>query len=214
VHAAEHGLVIGRIDHGELELLAAPAPGLLGGEVGARIGFGVRAHMGPREPLCERVGERHQPAAHVALAPRTQGDRFVGEWRIGKLKHARYPRRVADLGDPTSYLELADGVPVFSSDGERVGVVEHVLADEDTDIFDGLVIDSRIGPGGHRFADATQVADLYERGVVLALDAAASRRLPEPSGSPAVMEADPDDTAPDDLGDKLKRAWNRISGNY
>jgi hypothetical protein len=29
-----------------------------------------------------------------------------------------------------------------------------------------------------------------------------------------VMEADPDDTTPDDLGDKLKRAWNVISGNY
>jgi hypothetical protein len=121
---------------------------------------------------------------------------------------------VPDLGDPTSYLELPDGVPVFSSDGERVGAVEHVLADADADIFDGLVIDSQTGPGGHRFADATQVANLYERGAVLTLDAAACRRLPEPSGRPAVMEADPDDTTPDDLGDKLKRAWNLISGNY
>jgi len=122
--------------------------------------------------------------------------------------------RVPDLGDPTSYLELADGLPVFSSAGERIGVVEHVLADADVDIFDGLVIDSRTGPGGHRFADATQVAGLYERGAVLALDTAACERLPEPSASPAVLEADPDDTAPDDLGDKLKRAWNVISGNY
>jgi uncharacterized protein YrrD len=121
---------------------------------------------------------------------------------------------VPDLGDPTSYLELEEGVPVHSSDGERIGVVEHVLADADADIFDGLVIDSRSGPGGHRFADATQVEALYERGVVLALDAAASERLPEPSESPAVMAADPDDTAPDDLGDKLRRAWNVISGNY
>ena len=122
--------------------------------------------------------------------------------------------RVPDLGDPTSYLELDDGVPVFSADGERVGAVEHVLAETDSDIFDGLVIDSRIGPGGHRFADATQVETLYEHGAVLTLDAAACERLPEPSESPAVMGADPDDTAPDDLGDKLKRAWNWISGNY
>jgi hypothetical protein len=49
---------------------------------------------------------------------------------------------------------------------------------------------------------------------VLALDTAACECLPEPSASPAVLEADPDDTAPDDLGDKLKRAWNVISGNY
>jgi uncharacterized protein YrrD len=122
--------------------------------------------------------------------------------------------RVPDLGDPTSYLELAEGVPVFSVDGEQVGAVEHVLADADSDIFDGLVIDTSAGPGGHRFADASQIEGLYERGAVLALGAAACERLPEPSASPAVMEADPDDTAPDDLGDKLKRAWNVISGNY
>jgi hypothetical protein len=29
-----------------------------------------------------------------------------------------------------------------------------------------------------------------------------------------VMDADPDDVTPDDLGDKLKRAWDLISGNY
>jgi uncharacterized protein YrrD len=121
---------------------------------------------------------------------------------------------VPDLGDPTSYLELEEGVPVYSSDGERIGVVEHVLADASSDIFDGLILDTRGGPGGHRFADATLVEALYERGAVLALGAAACERLPEPSASPAVLEADPDDTAPDDLGDKLKRAWNVISGNY
>jgi uncharacterized protein YrrD len=122
--------------------------------------------------------------------------------------------RVPDLGHPTSYLELAEGVPVYSSDGERIGVVEHVLADADSDIFDGLILDARDGPGGHRFADATLVNALHERGAVLSVGAAACERLPEPSASPAVMEADPDDTTPDDLGDKLKRAWNVISGNY
>jgi hypothetical protein len=120
---------------------------------------------------------------------------------------------VPELGDPTSYLELDDGVPVLSADGQEVGTVEHVLADANADIFDGLVIDVRTGPGGHRFADATQIDGLYERGAVLALDASACERLPEPSESPAVMAAHPDDTTPDDLGDKLKRAWNLISGN-
>lgn len=119
-----------------------------------------------------------------------------------------------ELGDPTSYLQLEERVPVYSADGERIGTVEHVLADADADVFDGLVIDARLGPGGHRFVDATQVEALYVRGAVLALAAADCERLPEPSASPAVMEADPDDTTPDDLGDKLKRAWNVISGNY
>ena len=121
---------------------------------------------------------------------------------------------MSDLGDPTSYLELPDGVPVLSADGQEIGRVEHVLADADADIFDGIVFDTRLGPGGHRFADATQIEALYAGGAVLALDAAAAERLPEPSENPATMDADPDDTAPDDLGDKLKRAWNVISGNY
>jgi C-terminal processing protease CtpA/Prc len=119
-----------------------------------------------------------------------------------------------DLGAPISYLTLAPGTPVFSSDGEEVGRVEHVLADPELDVFDGVVIDVRTGPGGLRFADAPRVAQQFERGVVLTLDARQARALPEPSANPAVMEADPDDAAPDDLRDKLRRAWAVISGDY
>jgi hypothetical protein len=122
-----------------------------------------------------------------------------------------------DLGAPISYLTLEPGTPVLSSDGEEVGRVEHVLADHEADVFDGLVVDMRLGVGGDgflRFADAPQVAELHERGVVLALDAEQARRLPEPSANPAVMEADPEDAEPGDLSDKLRRAWDLISGNY
>jgi uncharacterized protein YrrD len=119
-----------------------------------------------------------------------------------------------DLGAPSSYMTLAEGTPVLSSDGERIGTVEHVLADAESDIFDGLVIDVRSGPGGHRFVDAPQVARIHEQGVVLSIDANAAGQLPEPSANPATMAADPADVAPDDLGDKLRRAWNRVSGNY
>ena len=119
-----------------------------------------------------------------------------------------------DLGDPTSYLQLEEGTPVLSADGEEVGRVEHVLADANADIFDGLIIDTRAGPGGWRFADATQVAALHERGVLLALDAAAARALPEPRQNPATITATPDDAAPDTLADKLHRAWDWLSGRY
>jgi uncharacterized protein YrrD len=116
-----------------------------------------------------------------------------------------------DLGNPASYLVLADGTPVVSSDGREVGKVEHVLADADSDVFDGVIVDMR---GGHRFADAAMVEAIYERGVVLAMTASAAEQLPEPSENPAVLEASPDDTAPDDLEDKLRRAWDYLSGNY
>jgi uncharacterized protein YrrD len=123
---------------------------------------------------------------------------------------------VDDLGAPGSYLTLSEGTPVYSSDGRPLGEVEHVLCDTDADIFDGLVIDRSVLPGGQRFVDAPQVAEIYERGVVLGVDAAAAQRLPEPSANPAAMEVTGEDFVErewdDELEAKLKRAWDRISG--
>lgn len=119
-----------------------------------------------------------------------------------------------DLGNPASYLVLADGTPVLSSDGEQIGTVEHVLADADADVFDGVIIDTTIGTGGHRFADAGEVDAIYEQGIVLRVNAAGADRLPEPSENPATLDTGPDDTVPDDVKDKLRRAWDYLSGNY
>ena len=119
-----------------------------------------------------------------------------------------------DLGAPQSYMSLEEGTPVLASDGEPLGEVEHVLADPDADIFDGIVIDTSILPGGHRFADSEQVGEIHERGVLLKLDRAAAEALPEPGPNPASISAGADDLAPDDLGDKLRRAWDMISGKY
>jgi uncharacterized protein YrrD len=109
-------------------------------------------------------------------------------------------------------MTLAEGVPVYSRDGERLGTVEHVLAEPDKDIFDGVVFDA--SPGGHRFVDAPEVERIHERGVVLALNTADAERLPEPSANAATMSADPDDTVEGELERKLRRAWDLISGRY
>ena len=119
-----------------------------------------------------------------------------------------------DLGAPGSYMTLGEGVPVYSRDGQRLGEVEHVLAEPDKDIFDGIVFDASPWPGGHRFVDAPEVERIHERGVVLALDAVDAERMPEPSGNPATMSASPDDTAEGELERKLRRAWDLISGRY
>jgi hypothetical protein len=118
-----------------------------------------------------------------------------------------------DLGAPSSYLALRPGVAVFTSDGEKIGEVEHVLAVPDDDVFDGIVLDTSVLPGGHRFVDAPEVDEIYERGVVLKIDAAAAEALPEPSANPGALEAGPDDVEGGKRG-KLRRAWDLISGNY
>jgi len=121
---------------------------------------------------------------------------------------------VEDLGKPSSYLALEAGAPVFSSDGEAVGAVEHVLRDPDADIFDGIVLDTSTLPGGHRFVDGAHVEEVFERGVVLKLDRAGVESAPEPSENPATVEADPAESADSELQRKLRRAWDLISGNY
>jgi hypothetical protein len=120
-----------------------------------------------------------------------------------------------DAGDPISYLVLEQGTTVLSREGETVGTVAHVLADEGKDIFEGIVIEAAGRSTGHVFADAEHVAEIRERAVRLTLDLAASQALPEPTENPAVMSEDPGA----ELGDsgvsrRLRRAWDLISGKY
>ena len=117
-------------------------------------------------------------------------------------------------GEPISYLVLQAGADVVSSDGEVVGKVEHVLADAEEDIFDGLVIDIQLGPGGLRFVDADQVGELYERAAVLEISAADVERLPKPTPAPATMESHGVEDSQSPLQSKLHRAWDLISGDY
>lgn len=113
-----------------------------------------------------------------------------------------------DHGEPSSYLALEEGVDVLSSDGDRIGVVERVLADEEEDIFDGIVVDASLGPGGLVFVDASQVAEIRERAVLLSVDTSAAGSLPKPSANPAVMEHH----GVEDVEGKLRRAWDAIRG--
>lgn len=74
-----------------------------------------------------------------------------------------------DLGPQIAYTVLARGTPVYDRSGEHLGDVDRVIAEPSLDIFDGLVVRAhRIGRAV--FADATRVAELHERGVVLSVD--------------------------------------------
>jgi uncharacterized protein YrrD len=126
---------------------------------------------------------------------------------------ALYPAGV-ELGPPISYEVLQQDTPVYSSDGHEIGKVAHVLAVEDADVFDGIVISEHLGSHGHRFADADDIGEIHEHGVLLKLDRAAAEQLPEPTANPAVMRDDPAAGASGALAGKLRRAWDYISGNY
>ncbi|HEU4707067.1 MAG TPA: PRC-barrel domain-containing protein [Solirubrobacterales bacterium] len=84
-----------------------------------------------------------------------------------------------DLGAPISYLVLEKGVPVYSRDGVRLGRVTRVLSAPEANMFDGIVVDTKAGPGGHRFVDAPEVGRIHERGVVLTIDAVDVESLPK-----------------------------------
>jgi uncharacterized protein YrrD len=84
-----------------------------------------------------------------------------------------------DLGAPLSYLVLGKGVPVYASDGQRLGRVVKVLSAPEANMFDGIIVDTKAGPGGHRFVDAPEVGQIYERGVVLKIDATEAESLPK-----------------------------------
>lgn len=128
------------------------------------------------------------------------------------LTHLGYAEHM-DLGEPASYEVLSTGTPVYSSDGEQVGRVAHVLAAADEDVFDGIVIGEHRFGHEHLFADADDVDEIFEHGVVLKLDAGACATLPKPAANPAVMHDDPAESETEFRHQKLRRAWDLISGN-
>src|ERR1700728_1059982 len=121
---------------------------------------------------------------------------------------------MADLGDPISYQVLSRGTPVFSAEGVEMGAVDHVLAGESEDVFDGIVIRRPLDHRhSHAFADADQVASIHELGVTLNIATGDSESLPAPVANPGVMREDPGESF-SPFQSRLRRAWDWVSGNY
>jgi hypothetical protein len=118
-----------------------------------------------------------------------------------------------DLGAKVSYLVAKHGIPVFSSDEVNLGTVVKVLDAPEADLFDGIVFDTtKNRPGGHKFVDAPEVEGIYERGVILTIDAATAAKLAEPGKNPGSIEISPDDVAGEPGPSFWRRAWNLLSG--
>src|ERR1700710_3117426 len=118
-----------------------------------------------------------------------------------------------DLGSKVSYLVAKKGIPVYSSDDVRLGTVVEVLDAPEADIFDGVIFDTTHNrPGGHKFVDAPEVEGIYERGVILTIDASAAGQLTHPGNNPVKIEVSPDDGAGEPGPSFWRRTWNLLSG--
>src|ERR1700761_5998713 len=101
-----------------------------------------------------------------------------------------------DLGAKVSYLVAKRGIPVYSSDEVNLGTVVKVLDAPEADLFDGIIFDTTPRRrGGHKFVGAPEVEGIYERGVMLTIDAAEAAKLAEPGKNPGSIEISPDDVA-------------------
>jgi len=118
-----------------------------------------------------------------------------------------------DLGSKVSYLVAKRGIPVYSSDEVKLGTVVEVLDAPEADLFDGIIFDTtKNRPGGHKFVDAPEVEGIYERGVLLTIDAAAAAELAAPGKNPGSIEISPDDVAGEPEPSFWQKAWNLLSG--
>jgi hypothetical protein len=105
-----------------------------------------------------------------------------------------------DEGHQIGYKALPRGVPVHTSDGERLGTVHRVLDNEREHIFDGIVVAT---PDGRRFVDAPEVARIAEKRVTLTIDAEQARELPAHRGLRGSLET---------RAKRMGRRWQRRFG--
>jgi sporulation protein YlmC with PRC-barrel domain len=90
-----------------------------------------------------------------------------------------------DDGHQIGYKALPRGVPVYTSDGEKLGTVHRVQDNVREHIFDGIVVST---PNGRRFVDAPEVARITEQRVTLTIDADEAKALPEHRGMRGALE--------------------------
>ncbi|HEY5221622.1 MAG TPA: hypothetical protein VIJ18_01015 [Microbacteriaceae bacterium] len=107
--------------------------------------------------------------------------------------------------DPIAYTALTKGTPVDSASGSKLGTVEHVLADPELDLFDGIVLRTA---SGLRFVDAAQIAMITAAVVQTSITDERAADLPKPDGD-AVFEADPEEFTGSRLSDRFGRMFLR-----
>jgi hypothetical protein len=145
----------------------------------------------------------------------------------------------ADDVFPVAYSGVAPGVPVLARDGQQFGFLEHVLAVEEEDIFEGIVVwvgtgtwaDRRIQSElsrGHRsaarhlealrphelrFVEADKIAAITVGYIRCDLDLPDAARLPPPSGTPVFYASAIDQAQPEATRYGTGRYGNQVYGS-
>ncbi len=80
-----------------------------------------------------------------------------------------------ESGTPIAWNVLAKGTPVYAADGEELGKVAEVIADDQKDIFSGI----SLKPGlfkDERFVPADLIEELTDEAVRLSISSAQANR--------------------------------------
>jgi hypothetical protein len=86
------------------------------------------------------------------------------------------------MTDPCSWLQIAQGWNVVASDGVTIGTVAQVEGDKQSDIFDGLAVESG-QPSQIRYVPGEQVGAIYPGEVTLKIASSDAGKL-EPFQAP------------------------------
>src|SRR5438046_10021193 len=86
------------------------------------------------------------------------------------------------MADPVSWLQIEQGWNIVTSDGLIVGTVAQVEGDKQSDIFDGLAVESR-QPAQIRYVPGERVGAIYPGEVTLTIASADTGTL-EPFHAP------------------------------
>lgn len=89
---------------------------------------------------------------------------------------------MTEQGKPIAWRALEPGAHVYSADGEQLGKVSHVVADDGKDIFSGIAF-QRGMLGDERFAPALLVDEITSEGVHLSLSADEAENKLQPYGT-------------------------------
>ena len=81
--------------------------------------------------------------------------------------------------DPISYMALPKGVRIVASDGEEIGRVSEIVADDEKDIFSGITFRDGV-LGKERFIPADLIGQMTSEQVTLGVTSAVAQEKIEP----------------------------------